>query len=69
MACAHFNSIEEKTLIRVLVLKDLITAQSIHESPCRLLLTQLNEMNVMCSILQRNITELMAITQKAVSSD
>lgn len=69
MARVHFNSSEDIILNRIIVLKDLIANQNIHETPCELLLMQLNEMNVLCSLLQKNISELSACTQRAVSDN
>lgn len=68
MARTHFNTDEDKILTRMLVLKDLIAAQPIHETPCELLLIQLNEMNVLCTMLQRNITELTTMVKKITDS-
>ena len=58
MSREHFNLKEEKLYKRLEVIKDLIAEQPCRDSPCPLLLAQLNDLEVLTFKLQSTITEL-----------
>jgi len=59
-----FTLDQERVNARLRVLKDLVATQSLHDSPCPLLLAQLNELNVFCSKLQEHIHLLRSSLEK-----
>jgi len=65
MAREHFYGDEEKLRKRLLVLKELVTEQDLHEKPCPLLAAQLNELGVLCGRLQEDVRKLAACVEKA----
>lgn len=65
MARAFFNTSEEKLLQQLQVLKDLIGNQKLHETPCPLLSSQLNELGVLSKLLQTTVEELKTCVIKA----
>lgn len=65
MAREHFYSEEAKIRKRLLVLKELVAEQNLHEKPCPLLAAQLNELGVLCGRLQLDVRNLAACVEKA----
>jgi len=65
MAREYFYSDEEKLRKRLLVLKELVTEQDLHEKPCPLLAAQLNELGVLCGRLQSDVRNLAECVEKA----
>lgn len=64
MAREHFYINEEKLMKRILVLKELIAEQDLHEEPCLLLAAQLNELGVLCGRLQAEVRALAEAVKK-----
>lgn len=65
MAREHFYSDEAKLRNRLLVLKELVAEQELHEQPCPLLAAQLNELGVLCGRLQADVRKLAECVEKA----
>lgn len=65
MAREHFYGDEEKLRKRLLVLKELVSEQALHEKPCPLLAAQLNELGVLCGRLQSDVRKLAECVEKA----
>lgn len=65
MSRQHFYSDEEKLRKRLLVLKELVSEQDLHEQPCPLLAAQLNELGVLCGRLQSDVRALAEAVEKA----
>lgn len=65
MAREHFYGDEEKLRKRLLVLKEMVAEQDLHERPCPLLAAQLNELAVLCERLQSHIRKLAECVEKA----
>lgn len=65
MAREHFYGDEEKLRKRLLVLKELVAEQNLHEKPCPLLSAQLNELGVLCGRLQSDVRKLAECVDKA----
>ena len=58
MARDYFDGDAEKMNQRVRALKDLITEHELHDTACRLLSMQLNELIVLCEKLQNYAVKL-----------
>lgn len=65
MAREYFYGDEEKLRKRLLVLKELVAEQDLHEKPCPLLAAQLNELGVLCGRLQSDVRTLAECVEKA----
>jgi hypothetical protein len=65
MSREHFYGDEEKLRNRLLVLKELVFEQPLHDKPCPLLAAQLNHLDVMCSQLQSDVRKLAECVEKA----
>lgn len=65
MARGYFNGVEEKLRKRLLMLKELVAEQELHEKPCTLLAEQLNELGVLCGRLQADVRKLAECVEEA----
>jgi hypothetical protein len=64
----NFYMEEERLRSRVVVLKEMVAEQTLHDKPCKLLASQLNELEVLCGRLltdTRKLSEAVAVAIKA----
>lgn len=66
MAREHFYSDERKLRERLLMLKDLVAERELYTHPCPLLATQINELGVLCKMLQADVQKLAECVEKAM---
>lgn len=62
----YFYDQESKRLTRLLVLKDVVAEHLIHTEPCPLLMSQLNELEVLLTKLQSEVRAAQAMTRDAI---
>jgi hypothetical protein len=60
---SYFYDGESKQLTRLMVLKDLVSEHPIRTDPCPLLMTQLNELEVLLTKLQEQVRLMQKVTQ------
>lgn len=65
MTIDRFSQDEESLRARLLVLKDLVAEQDLHEKPCPLLATQLRDLDVLCARLHADVRRLAECVKKA----
>jgi len=65
MAREHFYGDEEKLMNRLLVLQSLVGEQQLYSKPCPLLAAQLNELGVLCGLLQADVRKMAECVQEA----
>lgn len=57
---------EEKILARLIMLQSLISEHKLHQTPCPLLASQLNELDVLTKLMQRDIQEMIQSVQGCI---
>lgn len=69
MSRVYFHVEETTIYTELLLLKKLVSEQEIYDNPCPLLLCQLNELEVLLSLLQKRVGILSRLMKIALEQD